>query len=413
MLELLLCSSLTVLPDYLFRRFAQGKRIGREITLFSVWYELRWGITACVLLTLTLITLVFFFHPATNSAVSFFRTVPIMTERIGRVEEVYFDLRGQGEEVEEDTPLFRLESSEQEAAAETARRRIAEVEAEMEVAQSTLAEAEGRIVQARGAHQQALDEYDTRAELFARNPDAIAAREVERAKVAVDTAQGAVDAALANKNAVASQIGFALPAQRASAEAELAQAEAELAKSTIYAGVHGTLTQFAIRRGDLVNPMLRPAGILVPSGRTIGIVAGFGQIEAQVIRVGMIGEAACASIPWRIIPLVVTEVQDVIAAGQVRPTDLLIDPTQVTAPGTITVTLEPLFPGGLDRLPPGSSCTVNTYTSYHDRLESPDLGALQRIGLHAIDAIGLIHAMLLRLQAILMPVRMLVLGGGH
>ena len=32
MLELMLCSALTVLPDYLFRRFVQGKRIGREIT---------------------------------------------------------------------------------------------------------------------------------------------------------------------------------------------------------------------------------------------------------------------------------------------------------------------------------------------------------------------------------------------
>jgi hypothetical protein len=48
MLELLFCSLLTIFPDYLYRRFAQGKRFGREITLFTVWYELRWGITrAC------------------------------------------------------------------------------------------------------------------------------------------------------------------------------------------------------------------------------------------------------------------------------------------------------------------------------------------------------------------------------
>ena len=31
MLELLLCSLLTVVPDYLYRRFVQGKRLG-EIT---------------------------------------------------------------------------------------------------------------------------------------------------------------------------------------------------------------------------------------------------------------------------------------------------------------------------------------------------------------------------------------------
>ena len=69
MLELLLCSAVTVLPDYLYRRFAQGKRLGREITLFTVWYELRWGITLCVLLTISLITTIFYFHPSTSSAV--------------------------------------------------------------------------------------------------------------------------------------------------------------------------------------------------------------------------------------------------------------------------------------------------------------------------------------------------------
>ena len=74
MLELMLCSLLTVLPDYLVRRFAQGKRWGKEITFFTMWYELRWGITSCVLLTVALITLIFFYHPSTTMASPFFRT---------------------------------------------------------------------------------------------------------------------------------------------------------------------------------------------------------------------------------------------------------------------------------------------------------------------------------------------------
>ena len=69
--------------------------------------------------------------------------------------------------------------------------------------------------------------------------------------------------------------------------------------------------------------------------------------------------------------------------------------------------------GGLDTLPPGSSCIVNAYTSNHDRLESPDLGPLDRIALHTIDAIGVVHAAILRLQAIMLPVQTLVLSGGH
>ena len=85
MLEILLCSLFTIVPDYLFRRYVQGKRFGKEITFYSVWYELRWGITTCLILTVTLITLIFYFHPSTNSAVSFYRTVPILPEGVGRV----------------------------------------------------------------------------------------------------------------------------------------------------------------------------------------------------------------------------------------------------------------------------------------------------------------------------------------
>ena len=409
MLEFLLCSSLTILPDFLFRRFVQGKRVGREITLFSMWYELRWGITACVLLTLTLITVIFYFHPSTSSALSFFRTVPVLPESVGRVAEVYVGLR---DEVEAGTPLFRLDSSEQQAAVESARRRIAEVEAALEVARANLQVAEGRIVEAQGAYNQALDEYETRATLFETNT--VAEREVERAETLVNARRGGLDAAIASKASAEEEINTLLPAQKASAQAALEEALVELAKTTVYAGVTGRLEQFTLRPGDLVNPLMRPAGILIPTeaGR-IALQAGFGQIEAQVLRPGMIAEAACTSVPFRIIPLVVTDVQSVIAAGQLRPTDQLVDPIQVARPGALTAYLEPLFQDGLDALTPGSSCVVNAYTSNHDKLQSPDLGTLESIGLHMIDAVGLVHAMILRLQAILLPVRTLVLSGGH
>ena len=85
MFELLFCSLLTILPDYLIRRYVQGKRIGREITLYSVWFELRYGIVLCLMLTVSLITLIFYFHPTATTAVSTFRTIPILPESSGRV----------------------------------------------------------------------------------------------------------------------------------------------------------------------------------------------------------------------------------------------------------------------------------------------------------------------------------------
>ena len=128
MLELLFCSMLTIVPDYLFRRYAQGKRLGKEITFYSVWFELRWGITSCLILTVGLITVIFYNHPSTQNVTLFFRTVPIVPEINGRVAEVYVGVSGP---ISKGAPLFRLDSSKQEAAAESARRKIAETDAEM------------------------------------------------------------------------------------------------------------------------------------------------------------------------------------------------------------------------------------------------------------------------------------------
>src|SRR5215472_7414161 len=131
MLELLLCSMLTILPDYLFRRFVQGKRFGKEITLYSVWFELRWGITTCLILTISLILVVFYNHPSTSSVTLFYRTIPIVPEINGRVSEVNVGYSGH---VEEGAPIFKLDDSKQQAAVDTAKRKIAEVDADMAVA---------------------------------------------------------------------------------------------------------------------------------------------------------------------------------------------------------------------------------------------------------------------------------------
>lgn len=408
MLELMLCSSLTILPDFLYRRFVQGKRVGKEITLFSVWYELRWGITLCVILTISLITTIFYFHPSTKAATSVFRTVTILPETNGRVAETYVDINGI---VKEGDPLFRLDSTSQEAAVEAAKRAIDEIDAQVRVATAQLKEAEARIVQARGNYQQAYDEYETRQELYDRNPDTVSKREVDRARVRVDTEQGLVDAAIAAREVLQTTIDFELPARKAHAEANLHEAEVDLEKTLVVAGTDGVVQQFTLRPGDVVNPMLRPAGILVPERKVTGLAAGFGQIESQVIKLGMIGEVACMAKPWQVIPMVVTEIQNVIASGQIRPTDQLVELQNVSTAGSITVIMEPLYEGDLEGLPQGASCIANLYTNNHDVIADESTGSVKRVVLHGIDATGLIHAAILRIQAILMPVQMLVLKG--
>ncbi|PVE23552.1 secretion protein HlyD [Microvirga sp. KLBC 81] len=412
MLELLLCSLLTILPDYLYRRYGQGKRIGKEITLFSAWFELRWGIVTCLMLTVGLITVIFYNHPSTSSATVFFRTVPVLPETNGRVAEIF--VNGVSDEVKQGAPIFRLDNAKQEAAVETSRRKIAEVDAQLVAARTDVAAAEGKIQEARSAHQQALDELETKREIYRRNPGAVATRDIEKLQVAVEGRQGGIDAAVAAKEQAETRISTLLPAQKASAEAELAQAEVDLSKTVIRAGVSGRVEQFTLRVGDVVNPLMRPAGVLIPEGAGRGrLLAGFGQVEAQVMRPGMVAEATCASKPWTVIPMVVTGVQDFIAAGQVRSGEQLLDPQQVVRPGTILVYLEPLYEGGLDGVTPGSSCIANAYTSNHDLIASGNVGAIRGFALHAVDAVGLVHALILRIQALVYPIQTLVFSGGH
>ena len=178
MLEMMLCSLVTLLPDYLFRRYVQGKRFGKEITFYSVWFELRWGITGCLLLTVALITTVFYNHPATTNVTLFFRTVPILPETNGRVAEVYVGISGPI--AKGAIRFFASTNSKQKAAVELARRKIAEIDAQMQVARSDVIKAEGQLQEAKSNHQQAVDELETKQELYRRNPGNVAFREIEK-----------------------------------------------------------------------------------------------------------------------------------------------------------------------------------------------------------------------------------------
>lgn len=409
MLEIMLCSLLTIVPDYLYRRYRQGKRIGHEITLYSVWFELRWGIITCLMLTVGLITVIFYNHPSTTNATLFFRTVPIVPETNGRVAEI--NVRT-GEKIARGAPIFRLDSSRQEAEAETARRKIAEAEAALAVARVDIQTNEAKILEAKSDLQQAVDELRTKEELRARNSGTVPEREIERLQVLVAARQASVAAATAAREAAQTRISALLPAEKASAQAALAQAEVELGKTVIRAGVDGHIEQFALRVGDVVNPLMRPAGVLIPqeAGRNM-LQAGFGQVEAQVLKVGMIAEVTCLSKPWTIIPMVVTDVQDFIAAGQFRGGEQLLEAQQVRAPGTILAFLEPLYEGGLSGVVPGSSCIANAYSSNHDLIASGKLSTVKSVALHAVDAVGLVHALLLRIQAAVVPIKLLVFSG--
>jgi multidrug resistance efflux pump len=282
----------------------------------------------------------------------------------------------------------------------------------MAVTRADIAKAEGQLKEAESTHQQTVDELEAKQELYKRNPGNVPFREIERLQVRAQGNLAAIAAATAAKQSIEIRIATLLPAEKASAESALNQAQVELDKTVVRAGVSGRVEQFLLRVGDVVNPLMRPAGILIPDGAgQQSLQAGFGQIEAQIMKVGMVAEVTCVSKPWTVIPMVVTAVQDYIAAGQFRGGEQLLEAQQVTRPGTLLVFLEPLYKGGLEGVTPGSSCIANAYSNNHDVIASKDTGTVRGILLHGVDALALVHALILRLQALVLPFQTLVFSG--
>ena len=216
----------TILPPLLQKTAWEGDKL-------YPWFELRWGITACVVLAVGLITTVFYNHPSTTNVTLFFRTIPIISETTGRVAEVYVGFTGK---VEKGAPIFRLDSSAQEASVETARRRIAEVEADLVVAGADLLKAEGQIQEAKSAHQQAVDELSTKQELQRRNPGIVAQRDIEKLQVTVDGRLGGIAAATAAKQAIEARMSSLLRPRRPALKPRW-PSQVELNKTVIRAGV--------------------------------------------------------------------------------------------------------------------------------------------------------------------------------
>lgn len=412
MLEVLLCSLFTILPDYLYRKYRQGKSWGKEITFFTMWYELRWGISACLILTVSLVTLIFYYHPSTTSATPLFRTVSILPEGSGRVQNVFVKNH---QKIKAGTAIFSMYDDSQMAEIEKAEVKIKEVEAEFSTAYAQLSVAKSSAIKAQSTYMRSKNEYDRKKNLQLQGQHLISESEVQKLADTVSINMAGLQAAKANQKSAQAVIESVLPAKKASAIAILDAAIVEKGKRTVYAHIDGELQQFALQPGDYVNPILRPAGILVPTGGFAsgkeGVQAGFNQLAASVLKVGTYAEITCLSKPFTIIPMKVASIQNVIASGQIKANETILDVQDRGRPGTLTVLLKPLYEGGLDGVVPGTQCIANAYSNNHELIASGKLGTAEVIYLHMVDTVGIVHAILLRFQALLLPVKVLVFSG--
>ncbi len=168
-------------------------------------------------------------------------------------------------------PIFRLEKP----AAGSGRRvrtlMIAEVEAEPALAQIDIVKADGQIQEANSAHQQTLDELETKQELYKRIP-ATSCSARNRAASGSSGRPSGCDHLRHGRKAPAPR---AVSVLRLRASALRSPRPKELDKTVVRAGVDGRVEQFALRVGDIVAPIMRSAGILILEGAGQRALRGF------------------------------------------------------------------------------------------------------------------------------------------
>ncbi len=271
MLEFLICSLLTIFPDYLFRRYVQGKaNRPRDQSLFDV---VRASLRHHRLRDPHRIAdpMIFYFHPSTSNVTAIFRTIhhPAGVEWPGGRGLRRHQREGSGR----CRPLFRLDTASKQAALETARRRVAEIEAETTVAKSELASADGLDRPGGGSLPQALNELETQVELNERNPNI-----VRDGKLSVAGRRRRPQGCACRGRFEQANTGDEDRPPPAGAKGERRSSarpgSVELEKTTVRAGVAGTFNNlpFVPAKSSIDDPL---GGILVPEGRRIGLIAGF------------------------------------------------------------------------------------------------------------------------------------------
>lgn len=72
------------------------------------------------------------------------------------------------------------------------------------------------------------------------------------------------------------------------------------------------------------------------------------------------------------------------------------------------VVMEPVFPSHADAIPPGSTCVGAAYTSRAAEIEAGEITGFDAVVATIVDGMGIANAIVIRGQALLLPIRILV-----
>lgn len=147
-----------------------------------------------------------------------------------------------------------------------------------------------------------------------------------------------------------------------SLEAQLVEAQFNLDSTIIKAPTNGFITHVRLRPGMMAVPLpLVPIMTFVHSDEPI-FIAGFSQQPMQNIKVGNHAEVFFPGIPGRIFQAEVRQILGVLAEGQLTPSAMMLSTKPNVPEGQIPVQIEFTEDLSAFYLPPGSVGTVAVYS---------------------------------------------------
>lgn len=316
-----------------------------------------------VALLTTLLLVMNYNHPYTQSARFFFHTTPIIPQVRGQVTEVNVT---DSQKVKAGDVLFKIDPTPYQNTVNEKKAQLADARQRALALDTDFAAAEQARIAAQSERDAAKDLFNRASELITKG--AISQAEFEQRKQRYLTAEARFGQAKSQRDtaelASLSKIE-GINSEVAAIEAQLANAQFELDETTVRAFTDGTVLQVFLRPGMMATPLPLKPLMIFEHDESPFFVASFLQNNAQRVTEGSEAEVILPAVPGRFFKGKVHRLGAAVAKGQLQPSGTLIDPDQIQGDGRFNVLIQ-FDKGELDgfQIIPGSTGQVAVYSEH-------------------------------------------------
>ena len=324
----------------------------------------KWTVPTAVLggvvLVGTLILLMNYNHPFSQSGNQVFSTTPVVSGVRGRVIEVPVQ---PNQPLQKGDVLFRIDPIPYQAEVDKLRARVKEASQGALGLESSVQEAEAAVIKALAERDKAQREFGRYQRGFDRG--AFTEQQLDTRRQAFKAAQAALEVAQSKQKqaqiALDSEVGGE-NTQVASLLAELRKAEFNLEQTVVTAPTDGYVTQLALRPGVMAVPLpLAPVMTFVHTEDKL-YTAAFRQNSLQRLEAGFEAEFMFRALPGKVFKGQVVDVLPAIGESQFQARGSLLGTEALRTSGRVLVTLKITDDLEEYHLPMGTAVEVAVYS---------------------------------------------------